>query len=424
MGSWQVLKIRDPGVGGQAMRTLGFAFRYRLCGAPPTVLGVRCGASADISRGDVVSVEDDVGRLAASGDRAVVGVALDVEDDREDAALVQVVTDADAVYAVVDSNDRDAGTSLGLTGPTGEQGVREGGESGESEFEVVVASAAAADTLVRIRIGTHREVTVALRPGFPARYLSPRRERALVAAAAVGDSAAGSALVEAFLPAISGVAQMYRNVKAVERSELIQEGVVGLLRALKRYDPSLGTPFWGYASWWVRQAMQQLVAEVTRPMVLSDRALRGLARVKAARAAFLQEHARDPTSDELADAVELTREQVDSLLAIERTPRGLEEPIGGEAGVAGTLGELIEDPGAQAAFASVLDQFEIEQVRDLTEALDDRERRILTDHYGLGRPARTLREIGDDLGVSAERVRQIEERTLARLREAVASPAP
>jgi DNA-directed RNA polymerase sigma subunit (sigma70/sigma32) len=170
--------------------------------------------------------------------------------------------------------------------------------------------------------------------------------------------------------------------------------------------------------------MQQLVAEVTRPMVLSDRALRGLARVKAARAAFLQEHARDPTTDEIAHAVELTREQVESLLSIERIPRGLEEPVGGDAGAAGTLGELIEDPGAQAAFANVLDQFEIEQVRDLTETLGDRERRILTDHYGLGRPARTLREIGDDLGVSAERVRQIEERTLARLRDAVASPAP
>ncbi|MDX6658534.1 MAG: polymerase primary sigma factor [Solirubrobacteraceae bacterium] len=404
------------------MGRLGFAFRYRLCGAPPTVLGVRCGASADISRGDLVSVEDDVGRLAVPGDRAVVGVALDIEDDRDHAALVQVITDADAVYAVADSHDRDAGTALALTGPTGEQGVGDVAESGE--FEVVAASEAADETLVRIRIDTHHEVTVALRPGFPARFLSHRHERALVAAAAVGDPAAASALVEAFLPTISGVAQMYRNVKAVERTELIQEGVVGLLRALKRYDPSLGTPFWGYASWWVRQAMQQLVAEVTRPMVLSDRALRGLARVKAARAAFLQEHARDPTSDELADAVELTREQVDSLLAIERTPRGLEEPIGGEAGVAGTLGELIEDPGAQAAFASVLDRFEIEQVRDLTEALDDRERRILTDHYGLGRPARTLREIGDDLGVSAERVRQIEERTLARLRDAVASPAP
>jgi RNA polymerase primary sigma factor len=404
------------------MGTLGFAFRYRLCGAPPTVLGMRCGASADLSRGDVVSLEDDVGRLAGPGDRAMVGVALDVEDGRDHAALVQVVTDADAVYAVTDSNDREAGRSLALTGPTGAQSVRDVDESGE--FEVVVASAAADETLVRIRIGSHREVTVALRPGTPARYLSHRRERALVAAAAVGDSVAGSALVEAFLPAISGVAQMYRNVKAVERTELIQEGVVGLLRALKRYDPTLGTPFWGYASWWVRQAMQQLVAEVTRPMVLSDRALRGLARVKAARAAFLQEHSRDPTTDEIAHAVELTREQVESLIAIERTPRGLEEPVGGEAGMAGTLGELIEDPNAQAAFASVLDQFEIEQVRDLAETLDDRERSILTDHYGLGRPARTLREIGNDLGVSAERVRQIEERTLARLRDAVASPAP
>jgi RNA polymerase sigma factor (sigma-70 family) len=404
------------------MGSCGFVFRYRLCGAPPTVLGLRCGASSELTSGDVVTVDDRVGRLGVSGDHTLVGVAVDVEEDRDDAALVQVVTDADAVYAVADANDREPGTALALFGPTGEQGVS--GVDDDGDFEVVVGCPADDQTLVRIRMGSHREISVALRPGTPARYLTHQRERALVAAAAVGDPAAGSELVEAFLPAISGVAQMYRNVKAVERNELIQEGVVGLLRALRRYDPTLGTPFWGYASWWVRQAMQQLVAEVTRPMVLSDRALRGLARVKAARAAFLQQHSRDPTTDELADAVELTRRQVESLLAIERTPRGLEEPVGGETGVAGTLGELIEDPGAQAAFASVLDQFEIEQVRDLTETLADRERRILTDHYGLGGPARTLREIGEDLGVSAERVRQIEERTLARLRDEVASPAP
>jgi RNA polymerase sigma factor (sigma-70 family) len=103
-------------------------------------------------------------------------------------------------------------------------------------------------------------------------------ERRLVDAAQAGDRRAREELVEAFLPLIAGVARVYRGSRTITRLELMQEGVVGLLRALERYDPQLGVPFWGYAAWWVRQAMQQLIAELTRPLVLSDRALAAQAR--------------------------------------------------------------------------------------------------------------------------------------------------
>jgi RNA polymerase sigma factor (sigma-70 family) len=116
------------------------------------------------------------------------------------------------------------------------------------------------------------------------------------------------------------------------------------------------------------------------------------------------------------------REQVDSLLAIERTPRGLDERLGGEDGTAGTLGELLADPAAEDEYERVMERMEIEQVRHLSDGLGDREREIIFDHYGLGRPSMTLREIGDRLGVSAERVRQIEEQALAKLRAAVTAP--
>jgi RNA polymerase sigma factor (sigma-70 family) len=112
-------------------------------------------------------------------------------------------------------------------------------------------------------------------------------ERRLVAAAQAGDGRAREELVEAFLPMIAGVARVYRGSETITRVELLQEGVVGLLRALERYDPGQGVPFWGYASWWVRQAMQQLIAELTRPIVLSDRSLRQLSALKRAHRAHL-----------------------------------------------------------------------------------------------------------------------------------------
>ena len=112
----------------------------------------------------------------------------------------------------------------------------------------------------------------------------------------------------------------------------MQEGVVGLLRALSRYDLGQGTPFWAYASWWVRQAMQQLVSELTRPVVLSDRAARQLARVKDARREHLQACGREPSLAELADGAHLPRRQVENLIVAERSPRGLEEAVRGDEG--------------------------------------------------------------------------------------------
>ncbi len=253
--------------------------------------------------------------------------------------------------------------------------------------------------------------------------LTVGQERDLVAAVEAGDRDACRSLVEAFLPAIAGLAAAYRGSPSVDRRELMQEGVAGLLFAARRFDPSLGTPFWAYASFWVRKAMQELVAELARPVALSDRAVRGLAAVRAARAEHLQRHGVEPTADQLSLSTGLPREQVERLQAAERTPRSLEEQVSTSDESAGTVGDRIADPHAEHAFDVVLDGIEMAEVGALTDRLGERERQVIRAHYGIGEPAQTLSRIGAGLGITAERVRQIESSGLATLRASLARPA-
>jgi RNA polymerase sigma factor (sigma-70 family) len=242
-------------------------------------------------------------------------------------------------------------------------------------------------------------------------------ERTLVAEAKGGDRRARAQLVEAFLPAIAAVARVYRGRGQIERAELMQEGVVGLLRALERYDPDRGVPFWSYAAWWVRQAMQQLIAELARPVVLSDHALRQLADLREVHAAHLRRHGREPTAQEMASASGIDRENVDNLLATERPARSLEAPAGGgEDESVGSFGELLRDPLAEDEYERVVAQVTAEGLRSLLSGLSARERWILAAHYGVEGPEQSLREIAAPLGLSAERVRQLERRAIGKLR--------
>jgi RNA polymerase sigma factor (sigma-70 family) len=239
-----------------------------------------------------------------------------------------------------------------------------------------------------------------------------------VAAARNGQSAARAELIEAFLPLVAATARRYRNAR-VEYVELLQEGVVGLLRALRRYDPGRGVPFGAYATWWVRQAMQHLVAELTGPVVLSDRALRQLARVRGARAELRRREGREPTPDELAQITGLTPVQLAELQAGDQPARGLDEPLEGNEGSAATLGDLLADPVSEDAYERALHETQIERLRSLLGGLSARERAILRARYGLAGPEKTLREVAAELGLSAERVRQLEQRALAKLRAGV-----
>jgi RNA polymerase primary sigma factor len=251
--------------------------------------------------------------------------------------------------------------------------------------------------------------------------LTPAQERDLVIAAEAGDPGARLRLVEEFIPAITAVARRFPDGLGVEHQELVQEGVTGLLFAARRYDARLGTPFWAYATFWVRKAMQELFAELSRPVALSDRAVRDLARIRAARVEHLRARGAEPTGADLSRATGMSPEQLERLLATERTPRGLEERTGAEDGPMPVVA-TIADPAAEQAYDRVLDRIEVGEVRDLVDGLDERARRVIRAHYGLGEPAQTLGQIGGALGLSAERARQIEAAALRALRDALDCP--
>jgi RNA polymerase sigma factor (sigma-70 family) len=249
--------------------------------------------------------------------------------------------------------------------------------------------------------------------------LTTRQERDLVVATEAGDVEACRHLVDAFLPAISAQARHFLVGGGVLHEELLQEGVVGLLSAARHYDASRNVPFWAYASFWVRKAMQRLVAELTRPVVLSDRAARDLAALAKARSGHVQARGAEPTSDELVQATGLCRSHLEHLQAAVRTPRSLDQPGAGDTEGETTVGDLIPDVTAERAFESVLDAMERHDLRELTKRLGDRERIVIRAHYGLGVPRQTLHQIGSRLGVTAERARQIEVTALDALRDAL-----
>jgi len=241
-------------------------------------------------------------------------------------------------------------------------------------------------------------------------------ERRLLTLTKGGNRAATEELVTAFMPAIDRVANPYRSFRSLEHQELRQEGVVGLLRAARRYDLRFETPFWAYASWWVRQAMQQLVAELTSPVVLSDRAARGLVQMKRARAAFAQANRREPSDSELAATARMPLDQVQHLVSVERTPSSLQAPGPDEEEMSTTPAERLADPATEEEYERIVDLADGEHVQELAAGLEARERRIIFAHYGIGCRQLTLRDIGLESHLSAERVRQLEERALTKIR--------
>jgi RNA polymerase primary sigma factor len=238
---------------------------------------------------------------------------------------------------------------------------------------------------------------------------------ALARRAQAGDEAAREELIRRLLPLVHSTARRYRT-EGLEQADLLQEGIVGLLRALQRFDAERGIPFAAFATWWIRQSLQEARSDFMRPLRLPPKALRQLAQLKSEHQRIYQGERRSARVAELAERTSIELEQAEALVVADARERSLDEPIGSTDAELGTLGDLLEDPLSATAYEDVVDAVAGVQLRALLSRLTEREREVVRARFGFDAPAEKLAEVGERLGVSAERVRQIEERALAKLR--------
>lgn len=245
--------------------------------------------------------------------------------------------------------------------------------------------------------------------------ITPEEEIELGRRAQAGDEEAVQKLVRANLRFVISVAKKYQN-RGVSLIDLIQEGNVGLVTAARKFDPDQGVKFISYAVWWIRQAILSALANQGRAVRVPLNRASDLARIFRERERLKQELRREPTAEELAAAAKLTPETVESLQTLNAAEIRLDAPIG-DSDDSQLVERFILEEAAEPELA-VEERLLAEHIERALETLSPRDARVLRLYFGLeGGREHTLEEIGNLLGVTRERVRQLRDRALKRLRE-------
>jgi len=245
------------------------------------------------------------------------------------------------------------------------------------------------------------------------RLLTAAEERELARRKDLGDEAAKRRLIECNLRLVMSITRNYTKA-GVPLLDLIQEGNMGLIRAVEKFDYKMGYKLSTYATWWIRQAVTRALADQGRTIRLPVHVAEQVRRMHRSRRILMQKFNREPTLDETAKESGLTVERIRELQELVEDPVSLETPVGdGESMVA----DMVEDQKAESPDAASAANARSADLSDAIQRLNPRMQHVVLRRFGLdGRPPQTLEEVGNDLGVTRERVRQLETRALRELR--------
>lgn len=263
-------------------------------------------------------------------------------------------------------------------------------------------------------IGINDPVRMYLKEIGRVQLLSGDAEVALAKRIEQGDEEAKRQLAEANLRLVVSIARRYVG-RGMLFLDLIQEGNLGLIKAVEKFDYSKGYKFSTYATWWIRQAITRAIADQARTIRIPVHMVETINKLSRVSRQLLQELGRDPTPEEIAKEMDFSDEKVREILKIAQDPISLETPIGEEND--SSLGDFIEDHDAAAPADAAAFELLKEQLEDVLDTLTEREENVLRLRFGLddGR-TRTLEEVGQVFGVTRERIRQIEAKALRKLR--------
>ena len=320
--------------------------------------------------------------------------AAELDLDDEELAALRAELESRGVELASESDDEDE--------PDADGDIDRGGADGpELDLRPDAVGVVDSLTLFMNEIGKHDLLTAA-------------EEVELAKTIERGDRRAKERMINSNLRLVVSIAKRYRG-HGVPFLDLIQDGVIGLNRAVEKFDYRKGFKFSTYATWWIRQAVARALADKARTIRMPVHVVEKLNKIARAERKLRAELGREPLSLEIGRELELSTEEVDQIRRSAQTPVSLEKPVGDEE--ESEFGHFITDESAPAPEEEAETTLRKEALKKVLEMLSPRERRVLELRYGLdGKPPRTLDEVGRTFNVTRERIRQIENQSLKKLR--------